>query len=99
MRSLPRSWASFLNLAVWFALHVSFRELYEARGLGMTIDVPVLSSVHVASLILTLGAMLAVFRFKIGMLTVLAGCSFTAFPMDSSWDVPSAPIRSKLRQS
>lgn len=65
-----------LNLVVCFALHVLFRELYEARGLGMTIDVRVLSSVHVASLILTLGVMLAVFRFTIGMLTVLAGCSF-----------------------
>ncbi|MCA1440002.1 chromate efflux transporter [Ensifer sp. IC4062] len=64
-----------LNLAVWFALHVLFRELYEARWLGMTIDVPVLSSVNVASLILTLAAMIAVFRFKIGMLTVLAGSS------------------------
>ncbi|WEX86593.1 chromate efflux transporter [Sinorhizobium garamanticum] len=64
-----------LNLAVWFSLHVLFRELYEARGLGMTIDVPVLSSVNVASLILTLAAMVAVFRFKIGMLTALAGSS------------------------
>ncbi|MBS3647328.1 chromate efflux transporter [Pseudaminobacter sp. 19-2017] len=64
-----------LNLAVWFALHVLFRELYEAHGLGMTVDVPVLSSVNVASLVLTLGAIVAVFRFKVGMLTVLAGCS------------------------
>jgi chromate transporter len=64
-----------LNLAVWFALHVLFRELYEARGYGMTVDVPVLSSVNLDSLILTVGAMVAVFRFKIGMLTVLAGCS------------------------
>ncbi|ASP50474.1 chromate efflux transporter [Sinorhizobium meliloti] len=63
------------NLAVWFALHVLFRELYEARGFGMTVDVPVLSSVNLASLILTVGAIVAVFRFKIGMLTVLAGCS------------------------
>ncbi|MBB4189348.1 chromate transporter [Sinorhizobium terangae] len=66
-----------LNLAVWFALHVLFRELYEAHWLGMTIDVPVLSSVNVASLILTLAAMVAVFRFNIGMLTVLAGSSLT----------------------
>ncbi|THK35361.1 chromate transporter [Ensifer sp. MPMI2T] len=64
-----------LNLAVWFSLNVLFRELYEARGFGMTIDVPVLSSVNVASLILTIAAMVAVFRFKTGMLTVLAGCS------------------------
>lgn len=64
-----------LNLAVWFALHVLFGELREVHGLGMTIDVPVLSSVNVPSLILTFAAMVAVFRFKIGMLSVLAACS------------------------
>jgi chromate transporter len=64
-----------LNLAVWFALHVLFAELAETRWLGMRIEVPVLSSANVPSLILTLGALLAVFRFKIGMITVLATCS------------------------
>ncbi|MEZ2132643.1 MULTISPECIES: chromate efflux transporter [unclassified Sinorhizobium] len=64
-----------LNLAVWFGLHVLFGELHQVHGFGMTIDVPVLSSVNVASLILTLGALLAVFRFKIGMIPVLAACS------------------------
>ncbi|TDW35036.1 chromate transporter [Rhizobium azibense] len=64
-----------LNLAVWFALHVLFGELHQVRGFGMTVDVPVLSSVNMASLVLTLGALLAVFRFKIGMIPVLAACS------------------------
>jgi len=64
-----------LNLAVWFALHVLFRELHEVRALEMTVDVPVISSINIASLVLTLGALLAVFRFKMGMLQVLAGCS------------------------
>ncbi|ESW75450.1 hypothetical protein X772_32505 [Mesorhizobium sp. LSJC280B00] len=64
-----------LNLAVWFALHVLFGALREVKGFGMTFDVPVPSSVNIASLVLTLGALLAVFRFKIGMLPVLAGCS------------------------
>jgi chromate transporter len=41
----------------------------------MTIDVPIPSSINVPSLILTLGAVLAVFRFKIGMILVLATCS------------------------
>ena len=44
-----------LNLAVWFALHVLFRELSELHWLGMKIDVPVLSSINIASLLLTLG--------------------------------------------
>ncbi|MGX7876529.1 chromate efflux transporter [Mesorhizobium sp. ORM6] len=64
-----------LNLAVWFALHVLFRELHESHGFGMSVDVPVPSSVNIPSLVLTLGALLAVFRFKVGMLPVLAVCS------------------------
>ncbi|MER8972687.1 MULTISPECIES: chromate efflux transporter [unclassified Mesorhizobium] len=64
-----------LNLAVWFALHVLFHELREVNWLGMTLDVPVFSSVNLPSLVLTVGALLAVFRFKIGMIPVLATCS------------------------
>jgi len=64
-----------LNLAVWFALHVLFGSLHEVRGLGMTLDMPALESIKLPSLVLTLGAMLAVFRFKVGMLKVLAACS------------------------
>ncbi|MER8612631.1 chromate efflux transporter [Mesorhizobium sp. M0435] len=64
-----------LNLAVWFALHVLFRELHKVSWLGMTLDVPVFNSLNIPSLVLTLGALLAVFRFKIGMIPVLAACS------------------------
>ncbi|MER9061744.1 chromate efflux transporter [Mesorhizobium sp. M0408] len=64
-----------LNLAVWFALHVLFSELREVSWLGMTLDVPVFNSINLQSLVLTLGALLAVFRFKIGMIPVLATCS------------------------
>lgn len=61
-----------LNLAVWFALHVLFSEVRTATGFGMTVDVPVLSSVNIPSLVLTLTAVIAVFRFRIGLLPVLA---------------------------
>ncbi|MER8505321.1 chromate efflux transporter [Mesorhizobium sp. M0894] len=64
-----------LNLAVWFALHVLFRELREVSWLGTTVDVPVFNSINLPSLVLTVGALLAVFRFKIGMIPVLATCS------------------------
>jgi chromate transporter len=64
-----------LNLAVWFALHVLFAEVREVAVLGLTLDVPILASVNVASLVLTLAALLAVFRFKVGMIPVLAACS------------------------
>ena len=39
------------------------------------VDVPVLATVNSPSLILTVAALLAVFRFKIGMIPVLAACS------------------------
>jgi chromate transporter len=64
-----------LNLAVWFALHVLFAEVRETPVLGLTLDVPVLASINLASLALTLAALLAVFRFKVGMIPVLAACS------------------------
>ena len=64
-----------LNLAIWFALHVLFAEVREIPVAGIPLDVPVLSSINVPSLLLTIAAMLAVFRFKIGMIPVLAACS------------------------
>jgi chromate transporter len=64
-----------LNLAVWFALHVLFAEVREVRVLGLALDVPTLSSVNPASLALTAAALVAVFRFKAGMIPVLAACS------------------------
>jgi chromate transporter len=64
-----------LNLAIWFALHVLFAELKEVHTLGMSVDVPTLASINLPSLILSAAAVLAVFRFKIGIMPVLAGCS------------------------
>ena len=64
-----------LNLAVWFALHVLFAEVNEVRLPGVTLDVPVPGSLRVASLVLTAGALLAVFRFKAGMIPTLAACA------------------------
>ena len=64
-----------LNLAVWFALHVLFAQLREVETFGMSIDIPVLTTINPAALILTLAAIVAVFHLKIGMIPVLAGCS------------------------
>ncbi|HXC51623.1 MAG TPA: chromate efflux transporter [Candidatus Limnocylindrales bacterium] len=60
------------NLAVWFALHVMFREVHVIAGYGATIDVPVLASINVWSVVLFAGAAWAIFRAKKGMLGVLA---------------------------
>ncbi|WP_456237113.1 chromate efflux transporter [Arenibaculum pallidiluteum] len=64
-----------LNLAIWFALHVLFREVVELRALGMALDVPVPWSVNVPALALTAIAVLAVFRFRLGMVPTLALCA------------------------
>ncbi|HXI05364.1 MAG: chromate efflux transporter [Bradyrhizobium sp.] len=61
-----------LNLSIWFALHTLFRQTFEIRSFGLAFDAPVLSSVDVPALILSIAAATAIFRFKIGMLTVLA---------------------------
>jgi chromate transporter len=64
-----------LNLAIWFALHVLFAQLNEIRLPGVRLDVPVPGSLRVASLVLTAGALLAVFRFKAGMIATLVACA------------------------
>jgi chromate transporter len=64
-----------LNLAVWFALHVLFAELRAVEAFGMSVDIPVLTTINPAALILTLAAIVAVFHLKIGMIPVLAACS------------------------
>jgi chromate transporter len=64
-----------LNLAIWFGLHVLFAEVVEIRALGMSLDIPILRTVNVASLVLTVAAVLALFRFKVGMIPTLAACA------------------------
>jgi chromate transporter len=64
-----------LNLALWFALHVLFGSLSEVRvGLG-SVEVPDLSSINWPALVLSAGAILAVFRFRVGVLAVLGACA------------------------
>jgi len=64
-----------LNLAVWFALHTVFRQVVPVKGYGLSFDMPVLSSVDPWALLLSLAAMIAIFRFKVGMITTLLACS------------------------
>jgi chromate transporter len=64
-----------LNLAVWFALHVLFARLVPVHWLGTSVDLPVVSSVDVPSLVLSIAAAVAIFRFKFGMIPVLLASS------------------------
>ena len=62
-----------LNLSIWFALHTLFRETAPVHAFPLDFDRPVLGSVDVPALLLSIAAATAIFRFKLGMLTVLAG--------------------------
>ena len=64
-----------LNLAIWFAVHTVFRETWRVRGFGLSFDAPVLASVDPWALILSLAAIVAMFRFRAGMILTLAACS------------------------
>lgn len=64
-----------LNLAVWFSLHTLFGQVIERHAYGLTASVPVLDTLNVPALVLSLAAVIAMFRFKIGMLPTLAACS------------------------
>jgi len=64
-----------LNLAIWFALHTIFRATVPIGGYGFGFDMPVLASVNPWALELSLAALVAVFRFKVGTMQVLAACS------------------------
>ncbi len=64
-----------LNLAAWFALHTLFADIREIQAGGLSLDVPRLASVNLPALLLTLAAVFAVFRLRLGMLIVLAICA------------------------
>jgi chromate transporter len=61
-----------LNLAVWFAVHTVFRVMHHFDGFGISVDAPVPASLDAWSLLLALGAAIAIFRFKVGMIPTLA---------------------------
>jgi chromate transporter len=61
-----------LNLAVWFALHLAFGEVNEVHAYGLKLQVPALATVNIASVVLAAAAFVAMLRFKVGMLAVIA---------------------------
>jgi chromate transporter len=64
-----------LNLAIWFALHALFGRVIERPLPVGALDVPVWTTVNLSALLLTLGAAVAIFRFRVGMLAALGGCA------------------------
>lgn len=64
-----------LNLAIWFGIHTIFREVHAVEWGFFDVDLPVWSSVNPWALLLSVAAVVAMFRFKLGMLPTLAATS------------------------
>jgi chromate transporter len=64
-----------MNLAIWFALHVLFDQLVSWAAYGISLDLPVWRTINLPALVLTAGAILAIFQFKARMLVTLLVCS------------------------
>jgi chromate transporter len=64
-----------LNLAIWFAIHTLFRSVALWRLGPVRFDAPVLASVDPWALLLSVGAAVAVLRFKAGTLVTLGATS------------------------
>jgi chromate transporter len=64
-----------LNLAIWFAIHTLFGEVRAVPFATGRFEVPVLGTLDLAALVLATLAAIAIFRFKAGVLPVLAVCA------------------------
>ena len=62
-----------LNLAVWFAVHTLFGQVVDRSFGPVTIPVPVLATFSPVGAAIAVVAAIALFRFRVGMLWVLAG--------------------------
>ncbi|ASW05603.1 chromate efflux transporter [Rhizobium sp. 11515TR] len=60
-----------LNLAIWFGLHVLFGQTTSFTYGSWTMDVPILTSLSLPSLVLTLLAAMAIFRLKMSVISTL----------------------------
>ncbi|MGF1628981.1 MAG: chromate efflux transporter [Kiloniellaceae bacterium] len=70
-----------LNLALWFALHVVFRRVGSFDDWGLHVAVPEVASLDAAAALLAAGALLAVFRFKIGTGVLLAAAALAGLAL------------------
>lgn len=70
-----------LNLSIWFAIHVVWREVGRIEAGPLSIELPVLTSIDWAAAALSALALFAVFRLKLGMTTVLGGAALTGIAL------------------
>jgi chromate transporter len=78
-----------LNLAVWFGIHVIFRDIFMWQGFGFNLSIPVLSSLDIVAAILAIAAAVAIFRFKVGIMHALLACSLAGVALQLAFGVAS----------
>lgn len=89
-----------LNLAVWFALHVLFMHVDQMHIRWLVLNTPQLSSIDWRAIAIALFAMIAIFRFRLGMIPVLAAsCALGLFfyltlgdTVAVAQDAPKSPL-------
>ena len=69
------------NLAVWFALHVLFRQTVPVRTLGLSFDAPSLASIDPWALSLAVVAGVCLFRLKLGVMRTLGICAVASIAL------------------
>jgi chromate transporter len=74
-----------LNLAIWFAEHFLFRETFLVVLGPLHFEAPVIGSASVLALILSAGAMLAIFRYRLSPMVALAVCAATGLVLHLVW--------------
>ncbi|WP_292247887.1 chromate transporter, partial [Mesorhizobium sp.] len=69
-----------MNLALWFALHVIFGTV---RSVGLGMEIPVLASLDWRAALLSLAAMVAMLRLKVGMLPTLVASALAGLALQA----------------
>ena len=70
-----------LNLTVWFAAHALFAEVGEARAGALVVLAPDPASFHWPSAVIAAAALVAVFRFHVGVLVLIAASAAAGIAM------------------
>ncbi|MFD1327341.1 chromate efflux transporter [Mycoplana ramosa] len=72
-----------LNLAVWFGLHVLFREVGSLRLGPISMALPEPGSLDALSLLLTVAAAVMLFRLRLGIVYTLLVCAVAGFALNA----------------
>ncbi len=75
------------NLAVWFALHVLFRQTDPVRRGLLSFDAPALSSLDIWALLLAVVAWVALMRMRLGVTPTLAICAATSIGLHYAFGI------------